>query len=85
MYVIRLPNGNLRVPHTAVLTEATPGGARIIGEGYVEIGPGDPDYSRLSAGALTEEEFEEKRRRWRDGDAGVLRLFEEWKAEQPET
>jgi hypothetical protein len=85
MYVIRLPNGNLRVPHSAVLTDATPDAERIIGQGYIEIGPDDPDYSRLSDGALTDEEFEEKRRRWREEDAEVLQLFEEWKAGQPET
>lgn len=84
MYVIRLPNGNLRVPHSAVLSDATPDAERVIAQGYVEIGPDDPDYSRLSDEALTEEEFEEKRRGWRDGDAEVLRLFEEWKAERPD-
>ena len=44
MFVIRLPNGNLQVPGTAVHT----GDGRIIGDVYVEIGPDDTDYVRLS-------------------------------------
>ena len=43
MFVIRLPNGNLQVPQTAVHT----GDGRIIGDVYVEIGPQDADYARL--------------------------------------
>jgi hypothetical protein len=75
MYVIRLDNGNLRVPHT---TED----GRIIGQAYIEIGPDDPDYSRLADQALTEVEMEVKRRRWRDDDEALLRQFEDWKAQQ---
>lgn len=82
MYVIKLANGNLRVPQSAELADATPGSGRIIAQGYVEIGPEDPDYARLSGEALTEEELEAKRREWREGDAAVLRLFEEWKADR---
>ena len=78
MYVIRLPDGTLRVPHS-VLTE--PGEGRIIADAYVEIGPGDPDYDRLLGESLTEEELAERRRRWRDEDADLLRRFEEWKAD----
>ena len=48
MFVIRLPNGNLRVPQTA-----TGHDGRILGDVYVEIGPQDADYSRLAAQALT--------------------------------
>ncbi|TYK47069.1 hypothetical protein [Actinomadura decatromicini] len=99
MYVIRLPDGTLRVPHS-VLSDAdeagpsggAPGGGaaaepgttrreeRIIADAYVEIGPDDPDYDRLLRDSLTEEEFEDRRRRWREGDADLLRQFEEWKA-----
>ncbi|REE98024.1 hypothetical protein [Thermomonospora umbrina] len=79
MYVIRLPDGTLRVPQSATTDDG-----RILGQGYVEIGPGDPDYDRLLGESLTEEELAEKRRLWRDGDEALLREFEEWKATQPE-
>ena len=48
MFVIRLPNGNLRVPQSAIAH-----GGRVIGDVYVEIGPQDADYSRLADHALT--------------------------------
>ena len=81
MYVIRLTNGNLRVPHSAVLEETADGPrGQVIGETYVEIGPDDPDYERLLGQALTVEELERKRRQWRDDDAALLHQFEEWKA-----
>ncbi|WP_018654718.1 hypothetical protein [Actinomadura flavalba] len=85
MYVIRLPDGTLRVPH-GVLSESPddPARGRVIAQAYVEIGPDDPDYERLSAGALTEAELEEKRRRWREEDDELLRTFEEWKAGRAE-
>ncbi|MFC6879795.1 MULTISPECIES: hypothetical protein [Actinomadura] len=79
MYVIRLPDGTLRVPHS-VLADSSKGEGRIIADAYVEIGPGDPDYDRLLGQSLTEDELEEKRRRWRDGDEDLLRAFEEFKA-----
>ena len=75
MHVIKLANGNLRVPHSAV-------DEGIIGQAYVEIGPDDPDYDRLAGQALTEAELEEKKRGWRDGDEALLRQFEEWKTQQ---
>jgi hypothetical protein len=90
MYVIRLPDGTLRVPHS-VLAEQDGGpdadhdgagrerGGRIIADAYVEIGPGDPDYDRLLGQSLTEEELEDRRRRWRDEDAELARRFEEWR------
>jgi hypothetical protein len=83
MYVIRLTNGNLQVPHSAVAghTGSAEDG-RIIGQGYVEIGPDDPDYERLLGQALTPEELEGKRREWRVGDEALLHEFEEWKARQ---
>ena len=85
MYVIRLPDGTLRVPHSVLGGEAAEDGpargeGRIIADAYVEIGPGDPDYDRLLREALTEEELADRRRRWRDDDADLLRRFEEWKA-----
>jgi hypothetical protein len=74
MFVIRLPNGNLQVPHTAIHT----GEGRIIGDVYVEIGPQDADYARLAAQALTPDEVEQRKGQWRDGDAALLREFQEF-------
>jgi hypothetical protein len=74
MFVIRLPNGNLQVPATAVHT----GDGRIIGDVYVEIGPDDTDYARLSEQALTPDQVEERKERWRAGDADLLREFQEF-------
>jgi len=79
VYVIRLPDGTLRVPHSAVTEDGN-----TIGQGYVEIAPGHPDYDRLVAQALTEEELEDRRRGWRAGDEALRRRFEEWKAAQTE-
>lgn len=77
MFVIRLPDGRLRVPRSAVSEDGS-----IIGEGYEEIGPDDPEYDRLIDGALTESELAERRRRWQDGDDALHRQFLEWKAEE---
>jgi hypothetical protein len=74
MFVIRLPNGNLQVPQTAVRS----GDGRLIGDVYVEIGPDDSDYERLSAQALTLDEVEERKEQWRAGDAALLREFQEF-------
>jgi hypothetical protein len=74
MFVIRLPNGNLQVPATAIHT----GDGRIIGDVYVEIGPDDTDYARLSEQALTLDEVEDRKERWREGDAALLREFQEF-------
>lgn len=74
MFVIRLPNGNLQVPQTAVRS----GDGRLIGDVYVEIGPDDSDYERLSAQALSLDEVEERKDQWRAGDAALLREFQEF-------
>ncbi|MEV0401575.1 hypothetical protein [Actinoallomurus sp. NPDC050550] len=86
MYVIRLPGGNLRVP-TSVLArgrQAHGGAGSVIGQAYVEIGPEDPDYQRLLAQSISEEEMAEIRRRWREDDEALRAEFEEFKARQPE-
>ena len=67
MFVIRLPNGNLQVPQTAIHT----GDGRIIGDVYVEIGPQDPDYDRLAAQAITPDEAEQRKDQWRAERATV--------------
>jgi hypothetical protein len=70
MYVIRLPNGKLLVPESAIAD-----GGRLISDAYVEIGPDDADYARLAEQALTQEEFDERRRRWQDGDESLRKQF----------
>jgi hypothetical protein len=70
MYVIRLPNGNLLVPESVIAD-----GGTIISDAYVEIGPDDADYPRLAEQALTQEEFDERRRRWQEGDESLRRQF----------
>jgi post-segregation antitoxin (ccd killing protein) len=70
MDVIRLPNGNLLVPESATAAEEA-----VIGEAYVEIDPSDPDYSRLAEVALTQEQVDRRRDRWREGDAELRRQF----------
>jgi hypothetical protein len=72
MYVIRLPNGNLRVPRSAVHE------GRIIGDAYVEIGPADPDYARLSRQAVTADEMDERRAAWQAGDEALRQEFLEF-------
>ena len=74
MFVIRLPNGNLQVPQTAVHS----GDGRLIGDVYVEIGPEDTDYARLAEQALTPDEVQERKEQWRAGDAALLREFQEF-------
>ena len=73
MFVIRLPNGNLRVPQSAIAHDG-----RVIGDVYVEIGPQDADYSRLAAQALTPEEAEQRRIRWRQDDEALRQEFLEY-------
>jgi hypothetical protein len=70
MFVIRLGNGNLLVPDSALTSDG-----RVLGDAYVEISPDDADYDRLAAHALTEEEHEERRRSWRAGDEQLRREF----------
>ena len=73
MFVIRLPNGNLKVPQSAIGNEG-----RVLGDVYVEIGPQDADYARLAAQALTPEEMEQRRERWRDEDEALRQEFLEF-------
>ena len=73
MFVIRLPNGNLNVPQTAIGNDG-----RLIGDAYVEISPQHPDYARLAPQALTPEEAEQRRARWRQDDEALRREFLEF-------
>jgi len=79
MFVIRLPNGNLRVPESAIGNEG-----RVIGDAYVEIGPQDADYDRLAEQAVTEDEVARRRARWRDGDEALQRQFAEFARQSSE-
>jgi hypothetical protein len=78
MYVIRLPNGNLLVPESV----ASDGG-NLISDAYVEIGPDDAEYERLAAEALSQEELDERRRRWQEGDESLRRQFLDFLARRP--
>jgi hypothetical protein len=73
MFVIRLPNGNLKVPQSAIGHDG-----RVLGDVYVEIGPQDADYSRLAAQALTPEEVAQRRDRWRAEDEALRQEFLEY-------
>jgi hypothetical protein len=77
MFVIRLPNGNLRVPQSAIGQDG-----RILGDVYVEIGPQDADYARLAAQALTPEEVAQRRERWRAEDEALRQEFLEYAKRQ---
>jgi hypothetical protein len=80
MFVIRLPNGNLKVPQSAIGQDG-----RVIGDVYVEIGPEDADYARLAAQALTPEEAEQRRDRWRQEDEALRQEFLEFARRNGET
>jgi hypothetical protein len=73
MFVIRLPNGNLQVPQSAIREDG-----RVIGDVYVEIGPQDADYARLAEQALTPDEVAQRKLDWRAGDEALRREFQEF-------
>jgi hypothetical protein len=75
MYVIRLANGNLLVPDAAIAEDG-----QLMSEAYVEIGPDDRDYERLAAQALTQAEYDERRRRWQEDDEPLRQEFEDFLA-----
>jgi hypothetical protein len=75
MFVVRLPNGNLLAPESAVDREG-----QVMGDAYVEISPADPQYARLARQAVSEEELDLRRQRWRDGDEALRREFENYLA-----
>jgi hypothetical protein len=77
MFVIRLPNGNLMAPESAMDTRG-----QVMGDAYVEISPADPEYARLSRQAVSEEELDRRRQQWRDGDEALQREFESYLADR---
>jgi hypothetical protein len=50
----------------------------MLGDAYVEIGPQDADYARLAQQALTPEEAEQRRDRWRQDDEALRQEFLEF-------
>jgi hypothetical protein len=77
MFVIRLPNGNLMVPESAMGD-----GGRMLGDAYVEIGPDNADYERLAQHAVTEEEARNRRQRWQEEDEALHREFLAYRAQR---
>jgi hypothetical protein len=77
MFVIKLPNGNLMAPESAMDADG-----EVMGDAYVEVFPTDPEYARLAQEAVTEAELEERQRRWRDGDEALRREFEMYLTKQ---
>ena len=49
MFVIKLPNGNLMAPESAMDADG-----QVVGDAYVEVFPTDPEYARLAQQAVTE-------------------------------
>ena len=77
MFVIKLPNGNLMAPESAMDADG-----EVVGDAYVEVFPTDPQYARLAQEAVTEAELEERQRRWREGDEALRLEFEMYLAKQ---
>jgi hypothetical protein len=77
MFVIKLPNGNLMAPESAIDADG-----QVVGDAYVEVFPTDPEYARLAQQAVTEAELEDRQRWWRDGDEALRREFEMYLAKQ---
>ena len=75
MFVIRLPNGHLLAPESAMEHDG-----QVVGDAYVEVSPADPEYARLASQAISEEEMDRQRRQWREGDDALRREFEEYLA-----
>ena len=73
MFILRLPNGNLQVPQSAIAHDG-----RVIGNAYVEISPQDAEYERLAPQAITPEEMERRRDEWRAGDEALRQEFLEF-------
>lgn len=77
MYVIRLADGTLRVPQSLASADG-----RLIGNAYVEVEPGDPDYERWLPESLTEAEFAERKERWAAENDDLEREFLAFRAQQ---
>ena len=73
--MIRLPNGNLLVPDSAISAEG-----RLMSDAFVEVGPADAEYERFAAEALTQEEYDRRRQGWHEGDEPLRRQFLEFLA-----
>jgi hypothetical protein len=54
----------------------------VVGDAYVEVGPADPEYARLARQAVSQQEADDRRRRWQEGDEALRRQFEVFLAER---
>jgi hypothetical protein len=70
MVVIRLADGRLLVPESALAPHG-----RVLGDAFVVVGPDDAGYEQLVAESVSEQEYEERRRSWREGDAQLRQEF----------
>jgi hypothetical protein len=52
----------------------------VVGDAYVEVSPADPEYARLASQAISEEDADRRRRRWREDDEALRREFEDYLA-----
>ncbi|MET8142081.1 hypothetical protein ABZU32_17370 [Sphaerisporangium sp. NPDC005288] len=77
MYVIRLADGTLRIPRSLTSDDG-----RLIGNAYVELDPGDPEYARWLPESITEEQEADRRRRWREENDDLEREFLAFKESQ---
>lgn len=77
MFVIRMADGRIKVPRSAI----SPDGS-MIGDAYQELAPGDPEYDRFAEQAVTEEELANRRLQWREDDEALRDQFLAWKDEQ---
>ena len=75
MFVVRLSNGNLMAPESAFDHQG-----HVVGDAYVEVSPADPEYARLASQAISEEDLDRRRRRWREDDEALRREFEDYVA-----
>jgi hypothetical protein len=76
MFVIRLADGTLRVPQSLTSDDG-----RLIGNAYVEIAPGEPDYEQWLPESITEEEEASRRRRWQEDNDALEQEFLAYKSE----
>jgi hypothetical protein len=75
MFVIKLANGNLMAPESALDLNG-----QVVGDAFVEISPADPEYPRLARQAVTEAEFDLQRQQWQEGDEALRLEFEQYLA-----
>ena len=55
---------------------------QVVGDAYVEVSQADPEYARLASQAISEEDMDQRRRRWREDDEALRREFEDYLANE---